>query len=703
MFEKVEEKHLDIFLLLADAIAHEIAPEDIASLVSPDFPKEKLDEYCRTATKLSDFPGAKEYVMGVINKNSSNDVRDFIILVTLLDSRVGGPILTNSLTPIRDMTLKEREDLLNSWKSSPLSIKNKLFKLFYSLSILAFTFFVPEIHNEAIGYPGREVREVLYEGQQLAKNDTFRYEMLSPPSQDGNELYIPGVDVLIVGSGSGAGVVAHTLANEGYKCLVIEKGQYYSRSDFNFTDKEGIDKLYDQGGCISSSDTSTTVLAGSTFGGGSTVNWSASLKTPFKVRKEWYDDYGLEWAASEKFDNAMDYVLNQMGVTTKGVNHSFSNQVILDGSSKLGYDVKVVPQNIGNHENHDCGSCYLGCKFGVKQGSLECWFRDAQSKGTQFMTGVKVLKLIHRGGKATAALCENVANGNRFTITGPKKFIVASGSLQTPIVLQNSGFKNKNIGSNLKLHPVSLLFGDFGTDKITKPYNHPILTTVCSEVADLDGKAHGARIETTLHAPYLTTSFLPWNSSTSLRQNIMKYNNMSAILLITRDVTSGKIRSDPYKPESFILDYSPNQFDRDAIKESLLIAADLLYIEGAKEIIHPKNGVESFKSEKPKESRSIDDKDFVSWRNKVSKIDLTIYKTTFGSAHQMSSCRMSGKGPKYGACDSNGKLFEASNVYVADSSTMPTASGVNPMVTTMSIARLVALNVIEDLKPKAKI
>lgn len=702
MFEKVEEKHLEVFLLLADAIAHEITPEDIAPLVTPDFPKDKLEEYCRTATKLSDFPGAKEYVLKVINSNPSTDVRDFILLSTLLNSRAA-VVLTSSLTSIRDMTLSEREDLLNSWKSSPLSIKNKLFKLFYLLSILAFTFFVPEIHNEAIGYPGREVREVLYEGQQLAKDDTFRYDMLSPPLQDGNELYIPSVDALIVGSGSGAGVVAHTLANEGYKCLVIEKGKYYSRLDFNFNDKEGIENLYDHGGVITSSDTSMTVLAGSTFGGGSTVNWSASLKTPFKVRKEWYDDYGLEWAASEKFDNALDYVLTQMGATTKGVNHSFSNQVILDGSAKLGYDVKVVPQNIGNHENHDCGSCYLGCKFGVKQGSLECWFRDAQSKGTQFMTGVKVLKLIHKGGKATAALCENVANGNRFTITGPKKFIVASGSLQTPIVLQNSGFKNKNIGSNLKLHPVSLLFGDFGSDKITKPHNHAILTTVSSEVADLDGKAHGARIETVLHAPYLTSSFLPWNSSTAIRKRIMKYNNMSAILLITRDLTSGKIRSDPYKKDALVIDYSPNQFDRDAIKESLLIAADLLYIEGAKEIIHPKNGVDLFKSDKPKESRSIDDKDFVEWRNKVLKIDLTIYKTNFGSAHQMSSCRMSGRGPKYGACDSNGKLFEATNVYVADSSAMPTASGVNPMVTTMSIARLVALNVIEDLKPKVKI
>ena len=64
---------------------------------------------------------------------------------------------------------------------------------------------------------------------------------------------------------------------------------------------------------------------------------------------------------------------------------------------------------------------------------------------------------------------------------------------------------------------------------------------------------------------------------------------------------------------------------------------------------------------------------------------------------------MSGKGPKYGACDTKGKLFEASNIYIADASCMPTASGVNPMVTTMSVARHVGLCLCDDLKEKARL
>jgi choline dehydrogenase-like flavoprotein len=40
-------------------------------------------------------------------------------------------------------------------------------------------------------------------------------------------------DVCIIGSGAGAGPVAYTLAMEGYKVLVLEKGKWYTREDFN--------------------------------------------------------------------------------------------------------------------------------------------------------------------------------------------------------------------------------------------------------------------------------------------------------------------------------------------------------------------------------------------------------------------------------------------------------------------------------------
>lgn len=42
--------------------------------------------------------------------------------------------------------------------------------------------------------------------------------------------------------------------------------------------------MYEQGGILASEDASITVLAGSTLGGGTRVNWCASFKTPAHVR-----------------------------------------------------------------------------------------------------------------------------------------------------------------------------------------------------------------------------------------------------------------------------------------------------------------------------------------------------------------------------------------------------------------------------------
>lgn len=92
------------------------------------------------------------------------------------------------------------------------------------------------------------------------------------------------------------------------RLLVLEKGRYFSNLELNFNDKDGVQELYQGGGALTTTNQQMFILAGSTFGGGTTVNWSACLKTPFKVRKEWYDDYGVEFAADETYDKAQDYV-----------------------------------------------------------------------------------------------------------------------------------------------------------------------------------------------------------------------------------------------------------------------------------------------------------------------------------------------------------------------------------------------------------
>lgn len=696
MFEEVEDKHLDLFCHVSDGIIHETSPENIRPYLDPNFPEDKIELYCKKITKPSEIPEFRENIKRSITSTPIKATRMFVILMNTLDSRILSPPLTGSLKLIRDMDYQELQSLLESLRDSNIPQKRRLFKLFFGLTVTTFAQCVDDLHNEAVGFPNGDKRDKLYPE---FKEDEFRYNMMEHPS-DGSELYLP-VDALIVGSGSGAGVVADTLTSKGYKCVVLEKGRYYHPSEFNFKVGDGMKNLYENKGVVATTNQQLFLLAGSTFGGGSTVNWSACLKTPFKVRMEWYQDHKIDWAATASYDNDLEYVLKKMQATTENIDHSFSNEIILDGGSKLGYDVSVVPQNNGGHPNHDCGFCFLGCKHNIKQGSAACWFRDASKNGCQFMDQVKVRQVLHKKGKAYGVLCEDL-EGRKFKITGPKKIIMCGGSLNTPVVLQNSGFKNKHIGKNLKLHPVSLLMGHF-PNKRTHPYHKPIMTSVCTEADDLDGKAHGAKVETMLHTPHIEAAFLTWRGSDQLRQQLLGYNNTSAMLLITRDTSSGSVRADKTRPDALVIDYTINKFDRNALLESMAVTADMLYIKGAEGIYPPQAWSPIFKSTKPVEERLIDDEDYQKWRKELLSIPLSAEGPSYGSAHQMSSCRMSGKGPSDGACDIRGRLYECSNIYVADASAMPTASGANPMISTMALARHTALNIAKDLEPKAKL
>jgi long-chain-alcohol oxidase len=99
------------------------------------------------------------------------------------------------------------------------------------------------------------------------------------------------------------------------------------------------------------------------------------------VREQFAKDGATLYAGSE-YDEAMEYVMNAMGYH-KNVNHSFTNQILLDGSDKLGYQAAVIDQNTGGHQ-HDCGYCTFGCRFGEKQGGVVYRLRERQSTDASF-------------------------------------------------------------------------------------------------------------------------------------------------------------------------------------------------------------------------------------------------------------------------------------------------------------------------------
>jgi choline dehydrogenase-like flavoprotein len=64
-------------------------------------------------------------------------------------------------------------------------------------------------------------------------------------------------------------------------------------------------------------------------------------------------------------------------------------------------------------------------------------------------------------------------------------------------------------------------------------------------------------------------------------------------------------------------------------------------------------------------------------------------EVTIFSAHQLGSCRM-GSDRASSVADGRGELHDTDGVWIGDASAFPSASGVNPMITVMALARRTA-------------
>ncbi|XVE99986.1 hypothetical protein REPUB_Repub03eG0247300 [Reevesia pubescens] len=511
-------------------------------------------------------------------------------------------------------------------------------------------------------------------------------------------------DAVVVGSGSGGGVVAGVLAKAGYKVLVLEKGNYFARSNLSLLEGPSMDQMYMGGGMLATDDMGVVILAGSTVGGGSTVNWSASIKTPQHVINEWCDHYELELFDSKLFNKAMDVVCEKMGVQSEMVEEGFNNAVLRKGCEELGYPVNNIPRN--SSPDHYCGWCCMGCKDGRKKGTSETWLVDLVKSGNGvILPGCEAIKVLHKTrkgrGRKTAtgiAFQFEYAGAKDICIVESKVTIVACGALGTPPLLKRSRLKNANIGKNLHLHPTAMAWGYFADapnlsgagnwpEKEKKSYEGGIMTAMSTVVANMNKSGYGAVLQTPSLHPGMFSTLMPWLSGADIKKRMLRFSRTAHIFALARDKGSGNV----YSPNS--ISYQMETTDEENLKKGLDKMLRILAAAGAEEIgTHHRKG----KSINVKQVSSHEFERFVKEETSRSLRNLN---TQICSAHQMGSCRM-GNDPKQSVVNQIGETWEVEGLFVADSSVFPTALGVNPMVTVQAIAYCTAQSVLDVLKRK---
>ncbi len=588
------------------------------------------------------------------------------VILNLIESPIFNRLTVSNRQAFSDMLPNDRTTLLRSWGNSNLAPARQWFQSLKRLAMFLFYAITPngEPHPAwaILRYPNHPPH---------AEATTPAIEPLTI-----NAPTTLHTDVLVIGSGAGGGVIAGELSAAGHEVLVVEKGAYHP--DHQFSGRElASQSLFEKRGLLTTSDLSMSILAGTALGGGTTINWAASLRTPDDVLHEWAHEYGFTGADGEGFQRSLDAVLKRLNVDGEASPVNVTNAALTRGCEALGYDVATIPRNVKGCE--ECGFCNFGCPFGAKQGTVKTYLQDAHERGTRILVNAQVNRLlIERGTAVGADVRVQAAVGGWQPVTIRAKWVVvAAGAIHTPALLIRSGLTNANIGANLHLHPVTVTYGLF--DEPVMGWQGPPMTRLSRQFANLDGHGYGVRLETAPVHPGLAAATFPWQSGVTHKRMMSNLPNLANIITLTRDRYSGQVaingRGEP------VVHYKLHPYDAAHMVKGMMESLRVHIAAGATEVSSPHNQQMRYR---PAEGGKLDD-----FLREVEARGLHPNAYALFSAHQMSSCRIGGNSA-IGAVDPTGESYEVRNLFVADGSVLPTASGVNPMISIMATAHFLA-------------
>ncbi len=497
-------------------------------------------------------------------------------------------------------------------------------------------------------------------------------------------------DVVVIGSGAGGGVTAEILSQAGFDVAIVEEGPLVGSSEFNMREREAYPRLYQESAGRQTLDKAVTILQGRCVGGGTTVNWTSSFRTPPRTLAHWASVHGLATMTEGALAPWFARMEERLAIGAWGVPPNENNDVLRRGCQKLGLSSGAIRRNVKGCAN--LGYCGMGCPLNAKQSMLVTTIPAALDRGATLVHRARVTRLVVEGERIVACEAHGVERNGAATLghrirLRAHHFVLAAGAIGSPGVLLASTIADPHgtTGKRTFLHP-TVVSGAVFPQKVEGYYGAPqsVYSDHFLDINPLDGPA-GFKLEAPPVHPILAGITLPGFGAEHARW-MTRFPHLQVLIALLRDgfhpeSAGGQVALRDGWP---VLDYPISDYLWGGVRRAYAAMAEIQFAAGATQVMPLHEGAAPASSWR--EARSV-----------IEGLPLRGLAARVVSAHVMGGCVM-GSDPRNSVVNESGRHHHLANLSIHDGSVFPTSVGANPQLTIYALSARMATGLAQGLK-----
>jgi choline dehydrogenase-like flavoprotein len=455
---------------------------------------------------------------------------------------------------------------------------------------------------------------------------------------------------------------------------------------------EAYSQLYQESSARKTKDRAVNILQGRCVGGGTTVNWTSSFRTPVPTLEHWAREFGIGGLSATDLAPWFARMEQRLGIAPWRVDANENNKALSRGANVLGISSGVMQRNVKGCWN--LGYCGMGCPTNAKQSMLVTTIPAALAGGATLVTRARAWTIEHDGARASTLHCVGLDPGGtdstaRKVTVRAQTFIAAAGAIGSPALLIRSKVPDPHglVGKRTFLHP-TVVSAALMPDRVDGFSGAP--QSVYSDhflEPPPDGPL-GYKLEAPPLHPILVATTLPGHGAAHANW-MRELPRMHVLIALMRDGFHWRSPGGSVGlggDGSPVLDYRLDEFFWEAARRAFATMAEIQFAAGAKKVM-------------PLHSSAATYTNWPAAKAGIAALALAPLQASVVSAHVMGGCPF-GPDPKRAVTDSTGRHHHLENVYVLDGSLFPTSIGANPQLSIYAVTAKLAVALAARLTPR---